>query len=678
MQNIMGLIRFFINPAITLQSAHDPAVLPVKTAQQQQRRKLSRAHFAFMRALAQGIEPAAAWDRYLNLEGRSADGRVVQSTIAWIRDEFAAAARRQGRPGTARAVRLDPSLLPRGKVLPDLAAFAAARGLEEFSHSEQAQAYAEAYPDSVGAGAARFKRRGRLIERQLQGLAWLEAQVAEEPAPGDPVGAWLAPAIAGRLAAAGIPTLFTLAERINGRGAGWHRGIPGIGAGKAARLVRWVRENARTVGVALGAHVAKPRAALTVHERAAVVPPATALRPLEKFLVPAALDGSAGAFRGPPGRCRLSATTDDEAIACWLASQQAGQAGALSSTQRAYRKEAERLLLWAILEQRKPLSSLTVEDAGAYLAFLRDPPGRWCGARHHPRWSPLWRPLEGPLTASAQGQALTVLRVLFSWLAAQGYLIGNPFVAVAPPRSPPRPLGTGRMLSEALMQRVLARLDRLPETEPNRRLRLALPWLYATGLRLAEMVAARCGHLVWVAYVNAQGDLAGGWLLAVAGQGDKRREVPVPEDLVHKLRQALVDHGQPCDPTDPINAQVPVLARYGRAGRTEALPVAAGGLYKDLKGFFAVCADELEQDDPAGASRLRKASTHWLRHTHASHAVNGRPGRAGVPVQVMQANLGHASLATTSHYLTTERDMRMAAMQGFFNESVTLGKRGGK
>ena len=65
------------------------------------------------------------------------------------------------------------------------------------------------------------------------------------------------------------------------------------------------------------------------------------------------------------------------------------------------------------------------------------------------------------------------------------------------------------------------------------------------------------------------------------------------------------------------------------------------------------------------AKQLRKASTHWLRHSHGSHALNGRPGEAGVPIQVVQNNLGHASIGTTSGYLTTERDMRLAAMKGF-------------
>jgi len=51
------------------------------------------------------------------------------------------------------------------------------------------------------------------------------------------------------------------------------------------------------------------------------------------------------------------------------------------ATQRAYRKEAERLLLWAIVERGRALSSLTTEDAVAYRAFLHRPAHRvrWIG-----------------------------------------------------------------------------------------------------------------------------------------------------------------------------------------------------------------------------------------------------------------------------------------------------------
>lgn len=76
----------------------------------------------------------------------------------------------------------------------------------------------------------------------------------------------------------------------------------------------------------------------------------------------------------------------------------------LSNTQRAYRKEVERFLLWAIVHKGKPLSSMTNEDCTEYRDFLADPQprSRWCGERGRERWSLLWRPFEGPLSSSAQ------------------------------------------------------------------------------------------------------------------------------------------------------------------------------------------------------------------------------------------------------------------------------------
>ena len=79
--------------------------------------------------------------------------------------------------------------------------------------------------------------------------------------------------------------------------------------------------------------------------------------------------------------------------------------------------------------------------------------------------------------------------------------------------------------------------------------------------------------------------------------------------------------------------------------------------------FVGEAADSIEGP---GADRLRLATTHWLRHSHASHALQGRAGRPPVPIQIVQNNLGHASVGTTSGYLTTEREARMQAMEGFW------------
>jgi integrase len=76
-------------------------------------------------------------------------------------------------------------------------------------------------------------------------------------------------------------------------------------------------------------------------------------------------------------------------------------------------------------------------------------------------------------------------------------------------------------------------------------------------------------------------------------------------------------------------------------------------LHDQIKAFFAACADKLQPTDPASARRLANASAHWMRHTHGSHAV-----AAGMDIKVVQQNLGHASLTTTTRYTTSEARRR--------------------
>lgn len=68
-----------------------------------------------------------------------------------------------------------------------------------------------------------------------------------------------------------------------------------------------------------------------------------------------------------------------------------------------------------------------------------------------------------------------------------------------------------------------------------------------------------------------------------------------------------------------------------------------------VKDALGCVADGLAPTDPARATRLRRASTHWLRHTAASH-----PADAGTPIHHIPQNLRHASVATSSIYLHTE------------------------
>jgi site-specific recombinase XerD len=50
-----------------------------------------------------------------------------------------------------------------------------------------------------------------------------------------------------------------------------------------------------------------------------------------------------------------------------------------------------------------------------------------------------------------------------------------------------------------------------------------------------------------------------------------------------------------------------------------------------------------------------------MRHSHASHAI-----ASGMPIEIAQQNLGHASLATTTVYATTEKRRRMKAVEEFW------------
>jgi len=60
--------------------------------------------------------------------------------------------------------------------------------------------------------------------------------------------------------------------------------------------------------------------------------------------------------------------------------------------------------------------------------------------------------------------------------------------------------------------------------------------------------------------------------------------------------------------------------------------------------------------DAKGAERFTNASTHWMRHSHASHAIAG-----GMRVEIAQQTLGHASLATPTVHVTTEKRLRIQA-----------------
>lgn len=187
-----------------------------------------------------------------------------------------------------------------------------------------------------------------------------------------------------------------------------------------------------------------------------------------------------------------------------------------------------------------------------------------------------------------------------------------------------------------------------------------------TGLRLSELVASRIAHLEHAELDQETGPV---WMLHVLGKGNIARDVPVPTALMTEFAAYLAARGlltdpARCPPDTLLIARDPAWEQKHQQAPEGAL--SASALYKLLKRFFLEAADALEAEDAAGAARLRQASTHWLRHTHGSHAVADE-----VPLEVVRNNLGHASLNTTTIYVNTERIKRYREMERFAEKRLT-------
>ena len=683
----------------SLLPANSVGLAPVSTA-----RKLHLGHFAFMRALIQGADTAAAWQRYLQIEGEHTDARTVTRTITWIRDAFAAAARRERRFGTAKLVLADVSSLGASAAAgPTLDEFITEQGLDGFAQDEQIDAYLSAFPTA----ASGQKRRAGLLAKQLDALRWLEELVAQPPSSGDPIASWLHPDLARHLEATGLFTLRQLINHINGIGKRWYNAIPAIGQLKANRIEDWLRIHEPSLGMALGSHVAVARKKLRGHDLTQVVPRQTGIVPIDKLIIPAELDGSNGMFRAAREHCMMRASNDHEAVLLWIKTRQgmppeqkrAIQAkrgidtdapegpldwlGYLSHTQRAYLKEAERFMLWAILQHRKPLSSMTLEDCEAYREFLGDPTpsDKWCAPRGRDKWSTLWRPFEGPLSRSAQAHAVRVLKSLYTFLVDQCYLVGNPWNGITMQRGTRVAVARGRSFTQAQWAFIEQQAAQLTDGSADRRLRFALHLYYATGMRLIEGVQARVDDLRWVSYPDHDPDeVISGWEMTVLGKGNKERIVQVPQDVIAELGTYLASRGLDPDPEAVANRgaylfgqAVDVAARapwspHAQQAVDPKAGISSVTMYEAIKRFFKHCAEQLAPTDPKGAERLASGSTHWMRHTYGTHAV-----AAGMPLDVVQQNMGHASLDTTTGYTTSEERRRMKAAQAAWGKKPALG-----
>ena len=216
------------------------------------------------------------------------------------------------------------------------------------------------------------------------------------------------------------------------------------------------------------------------------------------------------------------------------------------------------------------------------------------------------------LSASSSARRLSAIRQFHKFLCADGLRGDDPTRIVASPKA-------RRALPKVLSIAEVDRLLGLAEQEANApaspqkqlaalRLYVLLEMLYATGLRVSELVSLRRAAVMR--------DAA---FLTITGKGNKERVVPM-NDRARDAVRAWIAALPPGPWLFPANGEEGHLARQVFA--------------RDLKALAS----------RAGISAARVAP-HVLRHAFASHLLAG-----GADLRVVQMLLGHADISTTQIY----------------------------
>ena len=218
--------------------------------------------------------------------------------------------------------------------------------------------------------------------------------------------------------------------------------------------------------------------------------------------------------------------------------------------------------------------------------------------------------LEGRgLSARSRARKLSALRQFYRFLQREEKVLSqaNPVELVDSPRLPrrlPRVLGEGEVVA------LLAGPD--PATPKGQRDAALLEVLYATGLRVSELVGLTLKQL----------DLRRG-VVRPLGKGSKERVVPMVAKAVEKLELYLAQ-GRP---------------RLLKGRQSQYLFVNRQGGPLTRQGFWKILKDYARKQGVAGLS------PHTLRHSMATHLLS-----RGANLRVLQLLLGHADLATTQIY----------------------------
>jgi len=200
---------------------------------------------------------------------------------------------------------------------------------------------------------------------------------------------------------------------------------------------------------------------------------------------------------------------------------------------------------------------------------------------------------------ATRANRLAAVKSLFGTAHSLGYIPFNPAGVVKLPK-----------VKRTLAERILAEGDvhRLLALEPQPRNRALLTLLYVAGLRVSELCALKWRDVQPRTDAQAQ--------ITVQGKGGKTRTILIPA----RAAALLGERGGPDQP-----------------------------LFVSRKGGSHLDRSQVHRIVQAAARRAGltiAVSPHWLRHAHASHALE-----RGAAIHLVQQTLGHASVATTGIYL---------------------------
>ncbi|HUE76973.1 MAG TPA: site-specific tyrosine recombinase XerD, partial [Longimicrobiales bacterium] len=220
------------------------------------------------------------------------------------------------------------------------------------------------------------------------------------------------------------------------------------------------------------------------------------------------------------------------------------------------------------------------------------------------------------LAATSIRRSLSATRTYFGFLLAEGLIERDPTEQIEPPK-------IWRRLPDVLGQAEIERLLEAPD--PSDRLywrdRAMLEFAYASGVRVSELTGLRTRDV----------DLEEGFA-TVYGKGSKERIVPVGGAAVRALRVYLREVR-------------PELDRGRGRGEGVVFLNARGGPLSRM-GVWKILRKHVER-----AGITRRVTPHTLRHSFATHLLEG-----GADLAAVQEMLGHADISTTQIYTHVDRD----------------------